>query len=694
MDLKAFLRPQSVAVIGASRDPQKVGAQILNNLIRSNFQGKIYPINPKATSVQGLQTYASLSDFNETVDLAIIAIPQPFVLEAVDSCITKKVGSIIIITAGFKETGAEGKSLEQEIANKCKKANIPVLGPNCLGLIIPSINLNASFGTQLPKAGNVSFISQSGAFGTAVIDWAQNNDVGFSLFASLGNKAVLNENHFLQVIDSQTKVQIFYLEDIVEGRKFLELAREVVKKIPILILKPGRTKKAQQAAQSHTGALTGQDDVVTTALDQAGVIRLSNTQELFDLTKAFSLIPELAGNKVAIITNAGGPSIIATDAIETAGLELAPLSQETQGKLAQYLPRESNLHDPVDLIGDAKAERYKNALDHVLKDSNVDACIVLLTPQTSTEVELTAQYIADQAKKTNKPILAAFLGGTHVQKGLKLLSQNNILAYHYPEQAVNVLSRVWEYKKKQKQAIENPVLTNISFVPNPAHLRLLNQIKETNRNILKQDEIEELLTECNIKFPSKKIITSAKEAWTQAEQLITPVVMKISSPNILHKSDSGAVVLNLFEQDEVMESFENLSKILKKANDPTGFIYIQKQIPKGIEILLGVKRDPVFGPVVVVGTGGIFTEVYKDVASGIAPLTKNQAKSILEKTKIFQILSGARGQTKYDIDPVIQAIMRLSNLATSYQQISEIDLNPVTIINNELIALDARVILG
>lgn len=693
MDLKPLIRPQSIAIIGASRDSQKIGAQILNNLIRSNFMGKIYPINPKASAIQGLASYQSVIAVSETIDLAIIAIPQPFVQDAIKDCIQKKVGSIIIITAGFKETGEQGKKLEQDIANQCKKANIPLLGPNCLGIIIPQINLNASFGTQLPKTGNVSFVSQSGAFGTAVIDWAQNNNIGFSLFASLGNKAVLNENHFLELTDPNTKVQAFYLEDIVDGRRFMELSSELTKTTPILLLKPGRTKKAQEAAKSHTGALAGQDDIASTALGQAGVLRANTSEELFDLIKAFSFIKELNGNKIAIITNAGGPSIMATDALESAGLQLAPLSDKTQSDLSQYLPRESNIHDPVDLIGDAKAERYKNALDCVLKDQSVDAIIVLLTPQTSTEIELTAKYIIDHAKNTTKPIIASFIGGSHVEKGLKLLSQNNVLSYQFPEQAVNVLGRFWEYKQKQQIAINNHIIPNLSYVPNPAHNKLLDQAKSSNRTSLNQDELEELLSECNIKFPAKKRVTSPENAWQNAKELGAPVVMKIASSNILHKSDSGAVILNLYDQEQISESFGQLQKILKNSNDPNGYIYLQKQLPKGLELILGMKRDPVFGPVILIGSGGIYTEVYKDTAEMIAPLTKSQAQKMLESTKIYNILNGARSQQKHNTEVIIQAILKLSNLAMSYSQIKEIDLNPITIINDDLVALDARVIL-
>ncbi len=695
MDITSLLNPHSIAVIGASRDHQKIGSQVLSNIIKGGFIGQIYPVNPNSDLIQSLKAYPSIKNIEQSIDLVVISVPNVVVEKCIDECIEAKVKSIIIITAGFKETGSEGAKLEQSITNKLKAANIPMLGPNCLGLIVPSTNLNASFSATTPILGKIAFLSQSGAFGTAAIDWASNHNIGFSIFASLGNKAILNENDFLKNLPPHTKAVAMYLESISDGNEFQKVANQISSKIPIILLKPGKSEKAKQAAISHTGALTGADSVITTAMNQCGVLRVDTSQELFDLIKAFSFLPQLTGNKVAIITNAGGPGIMTTDAIELSSLQLAQISQNGQEKLAQILPREANIHDPIDLIGDAKAKRYEDALCVVINEPEVDAIIVILTPQSSTEIEQTAQSIVTHSKSSNKPIIAAFMGGTLVEKGVAVLNKNKIPCFTYPEQAVNTLSRMWEYTEKKNGLQLINSLTTTTYIHEPTIKNLLDGIVKEKRTILMQSETEQVLTCTNIQFPKKIKVENLTQAWNATLEIGTPVVMKISSPNIIHKTESHAVILNLITQEQVNEALFHLTNTINQLKDSSNStIYVQKQIAIETEIIIGMKRDPIFGPVIVVGTGGIYAEIYKDTSSLIAPFTKQQAYVALTKTKVFKILNGYRNKPIMDTEPIINAIMGLSNLSLTYPQILEIDINPLALTEHSVIALDARVILS
>ncbi len=693
MDLLPLLHPQSIAVVGASRDPAKIGAQILANLIKNNFSGTIIPINPKGEVIQGHQSLTSISEYKERLDLTIIAVPQPVVEQIIDECIRNQARSVIIITAGFKEVGKEGQEHEARIKEKLLQAKIPALGPNCLGLIAPGHNLNASFAAQMPQPGNIMFISQSGAFGTAAIDWASHHHIGFSYFISLGNKAVLTENDFLQKVPENTKVISLYLEEISNGKAFMEQAQRLTVRTPILLLKPGKSEKAALAVKSHTGSLTGSDKILSVAAQQSGILRVDSTQQLFDLTKAFSNLPELKGNRIAVITNAGGPGIITTDALETSGLELAPISPKTQEELSQHLPREANIHDPIDLIGDAKADRYDHALKAVINEDTVDACIVILTPQSSTEIQKTAESIMSHVQQTHKPILAAFLGGTLVAEATQTLTEHNIPCYTYPEQAVYVLSRMWEYHRQKTRYQTLPPLQNITHIQDPAHQGLLTKAKHENRPSLLQDEVEIFFKKSAISFPPRVTVTSSPDAIQQAKKMGTPVVMKVSSEKIIHKTEQKAVYLNLHDEAQIKEAYTQLAALLKKNPSKNSSIYVQKQLPPGLEILLGMKRDPTFGPVIVIGTGGTYTELYQDTASRIAPLTKNQAEEMLKETKIYQILNGYRGKEAFPLDPVIHAILKLADLSLTYPEISEIDINPLIATQSGIIALDARILL-
>ncbi len=693
MDLLPLIHPKSIAIIGASRDSDKIGAQILSNLVKSNYKGALIPVNPHGGLIQGIQSFKSIKDYPEAVDLVIIAIPQPIVESIVDECIIKKVKAVVIITAGFKEVSEEGKVLEQQIKEKLSKANIPLLGPNCLGIISTYDNMNASFAAQMPDQGNIMFMSQSGAFGTAAIDWASNHHLGFTEFISLGNKSMLNENDFLKRLSPQTKVIVLYLEEISDGKELMSQSMSITPKIPILLLKPGKSEKAALAVKSHTGSLTGSDKVLNTATTQSGIIRVNTTQDLFDLTKAFSSLPSLMGNRIAVITNAGGPGIITTDALETSGLELAPISAKTQEELSRHLPRQANIHDPIDLIGDAKAERYDFALNAVMNEETVDACIVILTPQSSTEIALTAQSIMSHVQRTKKPILAAFMGGTLIEEATKTLTKNNIPCYTFPEQAVYVLSKMWEYQSK-KAAIQNlPPLQQITHIPEIISQNILKKAKSENRLSLSQNEIEDIFKGTGITFPARIEVNSSQDAFTKASQLGFPVVMKISSEKVIHKTDQHGVYLNLLDEKQIKESFTQLTALQKKVQDKSATIYVQKQISLDTEILLGMKRDPTFGPVIVVGTGGIYTELYQDTSSRIAPITRNQAHTMLTETRLYQMLSGYRGKDSINIEPIIQSILNIANISLTYPEIQEIDINPLAVKGSGIIALDARVIL-
>ena len=681
--LEYFFNPQSVAVIGASRNSAKVGYSILSNIIESGYRGKIYPVNPKAEEVLGYKCYSSVFEIDDDLDLAIIALPARFVNQTITECAEKNLKSAIVISAGFKEIGIEGARLERELISLCNKYKIDLLGPNCLGMINTFTPINASFSSNFPLQGPVGFISQSGALCTGILDWSLEENIGFSRFISLGNKAGLDETDFIMALaeDIETKVILCYVEGIKNGENFLKNVKKATREKPVVIIKSGVSAAGARAVSSHTGTLSGLDQAYETAFKQLGVIRATEMQQLFDLAEAFSKTPLPKGNRVAIITNAGGPGIIATDAADKYGLTLAAFSQETLEGLRTGLPEEAGKHNPIDILGDAKADRFKLALELAAKDENVDIVIVLLTVQAMTEIETTAEVIANIKQQSNKPIVTSFIGGIDAQKGDNKLRASGIANYPFPERAVAVMSQLAKYSaylKEEERELPEPFSdTNRSKVG-----EIFHNVKEDGRKTLLGYEAIAVANAYGILTPPTELARSASEAVEIAHRISGggSVVLKVASPQIIHKTDIGAVRLELRSEKEITDAYyqiiENSVRYMPHAK-----IYgveVQKMNPKGRELIIGMSRDLTFGPMVMFGLGGIFVEVLKDVTFRLAPMSLKDVQEMIFETKAAgTLLRGVRGEPPADINSIIDMILRVSQLVTEFPEILEMDINPL-----------------
>ncbi len=679
--LNNFFHPGSVAVIGASRLPGKVGYDILNNLIQYDYQGDIYPVNPKAEEILGLKSYGSIAEVPSHIDLAIVVVPARFTLQVIKDLSEKGVNSVIIITAGFKETGIEGLRLEQEVLKVAKENGIRVLGPNCLGLIDTSSNLNASFAAAMPDKGNIAFFSQSGALCTAILDWAVGEGIGFSKFISLGNKADISEVDMLEALaaDEQTKVILGYLEGIQDGRRFMEVAKEVSKKKPLIIIKSGGTSAGARAASSHTGTLAGSDKAFDAAFSQCGVIRARTIEELFDFALAFAYQPLPEDKRLAILTNAGGPGIIAADACEKSNVAIASFARETVDSLREFLPADAAFYNPVDVIGDAKADRYENGLKTLIKDDAVDGVLVILTPQAVTEREKTAEVIAEISRQTDKPILTSFMGEKTLRKSKKILNHNFIPNYPFPERAIHSFKIMADYRNWQREAA-------------PTYLRFETDNEEVERlfadarnsHYLNFGEIRgaKILAAYGFRTPQSSLAETSADAVRFAGGIGYPVVLKIASPDILHKSDVGGVRVGLQTAEAVEDAF---NEMIMKARQmvPEAVIWgtnVQEMVFGGKEIILGMSCDPQFGPMIMFGLGGIYVEVLKDVSFMIAPVSEKEARQMVDNIRSAALLRGVRGEKPMDLEAIYDAIMRLSQLVTDFPEIVEMDINPLLVL--------------
>jgi len=695
MALEQFFDPHSVAVVGASREKGKVGREIVASLIHGGYPGEIYPVNPKADEVEGLKCYPSLEAIGKTPDLVIVVIPAKAVPGVVEECGRVGVKAVVVISAGFKEVGKEGADLEQQVKQIAKDNGIRMIGPNCLGVIVPGRKLNASFGGDLPLPGNIGFLSQSGALLAAILDMANASRIGFSKLISIGNKADIDELALIEALgsDPETSVIAGYLENISNGDEFVTEAEAISTAKPILLMKSGGTQAGAKAASSHTGSLAGLETAYDCAFSRAGIIRCESIEAQFDYAQAFAyqLLP--AGPSVAIITNAGGPGIMAADAIERYGLTFAKFSDETRERLASSLPAAANVNNPVDVLGDALADRYEFALRTVLADANVDVAIVLLTPQVMTEAAGTAEAIIRVLKENpGKPVLACFMGALKVDDGIEILEVGRIPQYDSPERAaatIKVMADYVRWRSRPKRVVK-------LF---PVNRRRVEKIvsRHLRRQIFEVGELEskEILEAYGFTTPSGSLATTAEQAVNIANQLGYPVVLKIWSPDILHKSDVGGVKLNLKTPQEVMDAFDLMMlRVPKKAPDADILgVLVQEMCTKGQEVILGVKRDPQFGPMMMFGLGGIYVEVLKDVSFCLAPLTAEEARQMLVDTKTYGLLKGARGQEGLDIDVIVEGLQRLSQLVTEFPEIQEMDINPYVVgpLGTRPIAVDARI---
>jgi len=685
--------PRSVAVIGASRDRGKVGWGILDNL-KKNFKGRVFPINPKAGRILGLKCYSSISMVPGRVELAVIAIPARFVPQVLEECGRKRVKTVVVISAGFKESSIEGTKLENECLRIVKKHRMRMVGPNCLGIINTYSGLNATFASHMPGRGKIAMMSQSGALCSAILDWAKLEDVGFSKFVSLGNKADLSENEFLEMLnaDGNTRVILGYLEDLKDGKTLMETSRSVSRKKPVIFMKSGRTSAGARAAASHTGALAGSDSAYDTAFEQCGIMRADSAEELFDYAIAFAEQPIPKGNGVAIVTNAGGPSIIATDACESYGLEITAFENNTIKKLRNFLPAASSIYNPVDMLGDADAERYKKTLETVVADRNVDCVIVLLTPQAMTNAKEIAEVVAGVSKKTGKPVLCSFMGGVDVSAGIRILKKNGIPNYPYPERAAKTMSAMVEYTKIKKRKYKKPEVFSVERDKVERIIR-----KAMVRGVVNLGfEAMEILKAYGIPTCRYKLVKNPEDALSFADAVGYPVALKIMSRDIVHKSDIGCVMVNV-NRDEVVSAYNRILANAKRFAPKARIhgILVQEMITGGHEVILGSNRDPKLGDVMMFGMGGIYVEVLKDVRFKVAPMNRDEANDMVTGTKMYPVLRGMRGEKPADIKSVVDSLLRLSQLVTDFPEIVELDVNPLMVFpeGSGSCAIDARIIL-
>ena len=698
MKLQALFRPKSVAIIGASRTPGKVGHIIAKNTIESGFEGGIYPINPRAEEILGLKCYASILDVPEAVDLAVIAIPAKHVLQAAEECGRKGVKGLIVISAGFKEIGHEGAILEKKLVEIGSKYDMRIQGPNCLGLIDTGTPVNLSFAAGMPKEGKIGFISQSGALGTAVLDWVLQEEIGFHSFVSLGNKADLDEVDFIEAMgeEDQVSVILLYLESIEKGRRFLEVVSRVVEDKPVIILKGGTSTAGARAAGSHTGALVGSFLAYKTAFDKAGVILAENIEELFNFGLAFTEQPIPKSEGIAIVTNAGGPGILATDLSEKLGLRLAALSSETHNQLREKLPPAAATGNPVDVLGDAKADRYRYAIERVLKDGPVNAVVVILTPQAMTESMATAQAIVEiREQNSGKPLVAVFMGGESVEEARNHLKRNGILCYDFPDDAIRTISALYTYARFLKEP-ENPPVRFRDV--NPQRIReILDSVRKDRRVVLLSNEAADVVEAYGIQAPESRVAKTAEEAAEYAEELGFPVVLRVVSPDILHKTDVGGVVLNLKTTDDVRNAYDGIltgvARFMPRARIHGVMVY--HMVPRGREMIIGMSQDVQFGPLVMFGLGGIYVNFLKDVSFRLAPLSEPEAREMMEETKAYALLKGIRGEPPSDTEALKNTILRVGQLVWDFPEIVEMDINPVIVYGwgEGCIALDVKMTL-
>jgi acetyltransferase len=694
MALETFFNPQSVAIVGASAKVGKVGYEILTSMLKAGYPGKIFPVNNKSDQIEGLKCFPDLASIGQVPNLVIIVVLAKVVPDIMQQCVNVGAKSVIIITAGFKEVGAEGAQLEKRIIQIARQGGVQVIGPNCLGLIVPKNKLNASFGGELPIAGATGYLSQSGALMAAILDMANAGGIGFSKLVSIGNKADIDELDIIKAFgqDQDTKVIAGYLESITDGNAFVREAERISQSKPILLIKSGGTEAGAKAASSHTGSLAGGETAYEAVFDRAGIIRCNSIKQQFEYSQAFENQPLPKGFRVAVITNAGGPGIIAADEVEKQGLKFAKLSEQTVHTLAGRLPAAANLYNPVDVLGDALADRYEFALNVVLDDANVDMVLVLLTPQAMTQCTESAQSVVKvTSQKSGKPVLACFLGAKKVEQAKKILRQGNIPTYDSPESSVRTMKVMADYvrwKSRPKRVVK-------LFPVNRRKVETIieRHLRQGIREVSEMDS-KDILEAYGFVTPKGSVATSADQAVSIANQLGYPVVLKIWSPDILHKSDIGGVRVGLRNATEVMDAFDLMMFRIPK-NKPDAKILgvlVQQMCTVGREVILGMSRDKRFGPLMMFGMGGTMVEVLKDVSFYLAPLTADEAKEMLVSTRTYRMLEGVRGQQGVDIDALAEGLQRLSQLVTEFPQIQEMDINPYMVgpEGTTPVAVDAR----
>ncbi|NLZ38620.1 MAG: acetate--CoA ligase [Firmicutes bacterium] len=699
-DLKLLFSPRSIAVIGASKKEGKIGHSIMANLRESGFTGQVYPINLKEKEILGFKCYPSIKEVPEAVDVAVIAVPAELSVNVAQECGEAGVKFLVVITAGFKEVGEEGLKREQELVRICKKYNMRMVGPNVVGILDTHTPFNASFTPGAPPQGKIAFISQSGAMLLAILDWSRSVNLGFSRMISMGNKADLNEVDFIWAAseDPQTSVILCYLEDVTDGERFLEVVREASKRKPIIILKAGTSQAGARAASSHTGALAGSNIAYDTAFRQCGVLRAENMADLFDLAIAFVNQPIPKGKNIAIITNSGGPGIIATDSVERENLEMAKFSKETTSTLRDHLPPEASVYNPVDVLGDAPADRYRTALEAVLADESTQSALVLLSPTAVTEPVKTAELLVEMRQKyAEKPLFASYMGGETLVEGSTLLTQHGIPTYTFPEPALKAISGMVKYSKMRKALHEAKAIESLTEASRQEVKATFYDVLRDKRLVLLGNETTRVAEAYGIPVAPIYLVNSPEEAVERAEAMGYPVVLKIASPKIIHKTDVGGVKVGLESAQEVrnayLEIMESVNRLMPGA--PIYGIEVQKMMPKGNELIIGMTRDLQFGPLIAFGMGGIYVNLLKDVSFRLAKgLTVQDIEQMITETKAYTLLRGYRGSTPSDIPSIVKTIARVAQLSLDFPEIAEMDLNPVIAYPDGAVALDVKITIS
>lgn len=688
--LASFYEPRSIAVIGASRDPRSVGGCVLANLVAGGFAGRIIPVNRNADRVQGLPAVASVLDIAEAVDLAVITVPASQVLDVLAACEAKGVGGAVVISAGFREIGEGGTERERTLREWVRGRGVRVIGPNCLGWIRPACRLNATFAPGMPARGNIAFISHSGALAVGILDWSRERSMGFSLFASLGNQCDVSESDVLAatVDDPETRVIAAYLEGVADGRRFAEALGELAGRKPVVILKVGRSPEAARAVVSHTGAMAGSDLAFEAAVRQAGALRVRSIEELFDQARALASQPIPAGRRVMVLTNGGGLGVVATDAARDAGLHVVPTPEAVREPLRAVLPPTASLGNPIDLVGDADAARFAAALGVLARHPAFDALLVLLTAQAATDSAEVARAVLAGTRAWAVPVVAALVGGPRLVAGARLLEAGGVPCYAFPETAVAALAgmaRLGEHRIRQQAGAQ-------AEAPGaPPWVRLA----AGGSTRLGMAELRGLLKAYEIPAVACEIVTTPQQAAEAAQRLGFPVALKVVSPDIVHKTDVGGVRLGLASAGEVAGAmFSMFTRLHAEHPDAVlSGVLVQKMAERGTELILGAVRDPQFGPVVVVGMGGIYTEVFRDIAARLAPVTAEEARAMLEELRVAPLLRGVRGQRPVDLRAVASLVSRFSRLAVDRTDLVEVEINPLVVGPAGGLAVDARATL-
>jgi acetyltransferase len=700
--LDAIFAPKSVAVVGATEKTGSVGRTVLWNLMNTPFGGPIYPVNPTRGSVLGIKAHPKLAALPEKPDLVVVTTPATTIPGIIGEAADLGIAGAIVISAGFKETGPAGVELERQLLAHARRGNLRLIGPNCLGVMNPITGVNATFAAGIARRGNVAFVSQSGALCTAVLDWSLREEVGFSAFVSIGSMLDVGWGDLISYFgdDPSTKSIVIYMETIGDARSFLSAAREVALTKPIIVIKPGRTEGAAKAAASHTGSLTGSDDVLEAAFKRCGVLRVNNISDLFDMSEVLSKQPRPQGNRLTIITNAGGPGVLATDALLTSGGALAEVSKETMAELNKFLPPVWSHNNPIDVIGDAGPDLYAKTLEAAGRDPNSDGLLVILTPQAMTDATATAERLKAFGHIGGKPVLASWMGGSEVSAGEAILNRSGIPTFVYPDTAAQVFTAMHQYNENLRALYETPVPSadpaDLESGRAKAHV-LLESIRKTGRTILTEAESKDLLGCYGIPIVETRIAKTEVAAIKLASQIGFPVVLKLYSETITHKTDVGGVQLNLKDEADIRRAFNDIKAGVteKKGAEHFQGVTVQKMIKltEGYELILGSSIDPQFGPVLLFGMGGQLVEVFKDKALGLPPLNTTLARRMMETTRIYTALKGVRGRKPVDLPALERLMVGFSQLVAEQRWIKEVDINPLFASGDSLVALDARVIL-